>query len=256
VEAYPLMQFVCRYSFAAFLLTATAAARAQAPSAPEAQSAGSQRWAFSITPYLWAAGIDGDTRAENVGGEIDTGGRFLSFENLDFALAVSAEAQKGRWTTLLDAMRVDFSAAPISGAISVDAELSGGFVETSAAYAAGRVDGLELVVGARYVKLESAVRFTPGLSAEAQESWLDPLIGARFTHAFNDRWSATLRGDIGGFGVSSELVTNVSAVLGFRLSRAATLRVGYRVLQLDFEDDRFVLDAVAQGYAFGVTFAL
>ncbi len=66
----------------------------------------------------------------------------------------------------------------------------------------------------------------------------------------------TLRGDIGGFGVSSELATNLSAVFGYRLTDATTLRFGYRVLQMDFEDDQFVLDAIVQGYAIGVSFAL
>jgi hypothetical protein len=38
--------------------------------------------------------------------------------------------------------------------------------------------------------------------------------------------------------------------------KATTLRFGYRALQMDFEDDRFVLDASLQGYVVGVTFAL
>ena len=249
------MRFFYRWPLALWL-AAAATANAQAPGTENPASAGTQKWAFSITPYLWAAGLDGDTGADGVGAEIDTGYRFFSLDNLDFALALGVEAQKGRWTALLDAMHVDFSDASESSPIAVDAQVSGGFVETSAAYRAGRVAGLELVVGARYVELESAVRLTPGPSAEADEGWLDPLVGARFTHAFNDRWSVTLRGDVGGFGVSSELVTNVAAVFGCRLTDAATLRFGYRFLQMDYDDDGFVLDAIAQGYAFGVTFAL
>ena len=41
--------------------------------------------------------------------------------------------------------------------------------------------------------------------AYQRKSWLDPLVGVRFNHEFNDRWSVVLRGDVGGFGVSSEL---------------------------------------------------
>ena len=141
--------------------------------------------------------------------------------------------------------------------IAAEAELSGGFVETSAALRAARVEGLERRVwrALRRARIDGALDARP-LGAQAQEGWLDPLVGARFTHAFNDRWSVTLRGDVGGFGVSSELVTNVSAVFGLRLTDATTLRFGYRLLQMDFEDDRFVLDAIAQGYEFGVTFEL
>ena len=56
-------------------------------------------------------GIDGDTAANGVGAEIDTDYRFLSLDNLDFALALGVEARKGRWAALFDAMRVDFSDA-------------------------------------------------------------------------------------------------------------------------------------------------
>jgi hypothetical protein len=249
------MNFVCRYVFA-ITLAAVATANAQAPSDRDAESAGAQSWSFEITPYLWAAGIDGDTAAEGVGSEIDTGYSFLSLDNLDFALATAVEARKGRWAALLDGMYVDFSDTLDGALVTADAELSGGFLEASAAYPAARIEGLDVIFGMRYVALESTVRLTPGPSAEESESWLDPLVGARFRHAFNDRWSVTLRGDVGGFGVSSELVTNLSAVFGYRLTDAMTLRFGYRVLQMDFEDDRFVLDAIIQGYAFGLTFAL
>jgi hypothetical protein len=247
---------VARRCSLALAVVAAATAQAQTPSADDAESAGSQPWAVSITPYLWAAGLDGDTAADDVGSEIDTDYRFLSLDNLDFTLGLGVEAQKGRWTTLLDALHVSFSDASERTSIAADAELSGGFVEASAAHRTSRIEGLELVVGVRYVSLESEVHLTPGPSADAHKGWLDPLVGVRFTHAFNDRWSATVRGDIGGFGVSSDLVTNVSAVGGFRLSDAATLRFGYRLLQMDFEDDGFVLDATAQGYEVGVTFAL
>ena len=109
----------------------------------------------------------------------------------------------------------------------------------------------------RYVALESTVQLAPGPVGSARESWLDPLVGARFKHDFNDRWSVSLRGDVGGFGVASELTTNLSATFGYRVTDAMTLRFGYRALQMDFEDEGgFVLDAIAQGYAVGLSFAL
>ena len=241
------MNFLCRCTFAAALCAASTAG-AQVPD--------SSGWSFTITPYLWAAGLDGNTAADGVGSEIDTGYSFLSLDNLDLTLAAAVEARKGRWAVLLDALYVDFSDDVDRPGVSAAADLSGGFVETSAAYPAVHVRGLDVVFGMRYVALESKVQLTPGPSASARKSWLDPLIGARYQHEFNDRWSVNLRGDVGGFGVASELTTNVSAVFGLRLTDAMTLRFGYRVLQMDFEEDQFVLDATAQGYVVGLSFAL
>lgn len=241
-----------RFTLAAALAASFAAsARAQGDG-----DAGSSRWSFTVTPYLWAAGLDGDTTASGVGSEIDTGYRFLSLDNLDLTLAANLEARKGRWTVLLDGLYVEFSDAFDRPTVDADAEVSGTIFESSAAYPAARIAGLELVFGMRYVALDSMVQLTPGPAGNAGESWLDPLVGARFKHDFNDRWSVSLRGDVGGFGVASELTTNLSATFGYRITDAMTLRFGYRALQMDFEDGGFVLDAIAQGYAVGLSFAL
>ena len=235
-------------------LAASSADGAQAQG--DGGGADSARWSFTVTPYLWAAGLDGDTAANGVGSEIDTGYRFLSLDNLDLTLAANLEARKGRWTVLLDGLYVEFSDAFDRPTVDADAEVSGRIFESSAAYPAARVSGLELVFGMRYVALDSEVQLTPGPAASAGESWLDPLVGARFKHDFNERWSVSLRGDVGGFGVASELTTNLSATFGYRITDAMTLRFGYRALQMDFEDGGFVLDAIAQGYAVGLSFAL
>ena len=244
---------ILRFAFAA-ALAASFAADVQAQG--DGRDAGSSRWSFTITPYLWAAGLDGNTAAGGVESEIDTGYRFLSLDNLDLTLAANLEARKGRWTVLLDGLYVEFSDAFDRPAVDADAEVSGRIFESSAAYPAARVEGLELVFGMRYVALDSEVQLTPGPAGSAGESWLDPLVGARFKHDFNDRWSVSLRGDVGGFGVASELTTNLSATFGYRITDAMTLRFGYRALQMDFEDGGFVLDAIAQGYAVGLSFAL
>lgn len=239
------MDWLCRCALVASLATGCAAhAQEGAP------------WSFTITPYLWAAGLDGDTAANGAGAEIDTGYSFFSLDNLDWTLGTAFEAEKGNWTVLVDALYVEFSDAfdpPVFA--GTEAEVSGGFLETSAAFPVATVQGLDVVFGMRYVALESTVQFAPSIVGDASKGWLDPLVGARYEHAFNDRWSVTLRGDLGGFGVSSDLVANVAATFGFRVSQATTIRAGYRVLEMDFADDGFVLDAIVQGYTVGVSVA-
>jgi hypothetical protein len=245
------MNLICRCTLIASLASSFAA-NAQ-------QGAASQTWSFEVTPYLWAAGLDGDTAAEDVGSEIDTGYKFFSLDNLDWTLGTAFEAQKGRWTILVDGLYVKFSDEfdPPTFA-STAAEVSGGFLETAAAVPAARVPGLEIVFGTRYVALSSTVQLTPSIVGDSSKDWLDPIVGVRYEHAFNDRWSVNLRGDLGGFGlvgVSSDLATNVAATFGLRVTQATNLRFGYRVLQMDFADDGFVLDATLQGYTIGFSFA-
>jgi hypothetical protein len=228
-----------------------------APAPVDAQADGgtSQRWSVELTPYLWAAGLDGDTAADGAGSEIDTDYTFFSLDNLDFALGTAVEARKGRWGMLYDAMYVEFSDAFERGAGS-EVEVSGGFVETVGSVAARNGRPLELLFGLRYVALKSTVDVAPIPRASARETWLDPLVGLEFSHVFNESWSVAVRGDIGGFGISSEsseLATNVSAMFGWRLGEKLTLRGGYRLLQMDFDGDALVLDATVQGYVVGAS---
>jgi hypothetical protein len=226
------------------------------PAAVNAQGS-PDRWTVELTPYLWAAGLDGNTAADGAGSEIDTDYKFFSLDNLDFALGTAVEARKGRWAVLGDAMYVEFSDA-FERAPASEVEVSGGFVETVGAMQASNGRPFELLFGLRFVALESTVDIAPVPRASARETWLDPIIGLRYTHAFNDRWSVALRGDIGGAGISSEsseLATNVSAMFGWRIGERTTLRGGYRMLQMDFDGDSLVLDATLQGYVIGASWA-
>jgi hypothetical protein len=238
-----------KYAAVVLTLNATAA---------NGQDAGaSARWVVELTPYLWAAGLDGTTAADGAVSEIDTDYTFFSLDNLDFALGTSVDARKGRWGMRYDAMYVEFSDA-FERAPGSEVEVSGGFVETVGAVAASNNRPLTLLFGLRYVGLKSTVDIAPIPRASARETWLDPLVGLEFSHAFNDRWSVALRGDVGGFGVSSEsseLATNVSALFGWRLGDNLTLRGGYRFLQMDYGGDSLVLDATLQGYVVGASFA-
>lgn len=226
------------------------------PAAANAQSA-PERWTVELTPYLWAAGLDGTTAADGTGSEIDTDYKFFSLDNLDFALGTAVEARKGRWGVLGDAMYVEFSDEFDRGPSS-EVELSGGVFDMVGLMAASNGRPLELVFGLRYVALKSTVDIAPIPRAEARESWLDPLIGLRFVYDFNDRWTVALRGDVGGAGISShssDLATNVSAIFGWHINDKLTLRGGYRMLQMDFDGDDLVLDATLQGYVFGASWA-
>ena len=226
------------------------------PAAANAQQA-PDRWTVELTPYLWAAGLDGNTAADGTGSEIDTDYKFFSLDNLDFALGTAVEARKGRWGVLGDAMYVEFS-DEFDRAPNSEVELSGGVFDMVGLMAASNGRPLELVFGLRYVALKSTVDIAPVPRAEARESWLDPIIGLRYAYNFNDRWSVALRGDVGGAGISShssELATNVSAIFGWRISDKVTLRGGYRMLQMDFDGDDLVLDATLQGYIVGASWA-
>ena len=65
-----------------------------------------------------------------------------------------------------------------------------------------------------------------------------------------------VRGEIGGFGVSADLMWQVEGVLGINLSRNIFTEIGYRALSVDYDQDGLLLDTVTHGpqITTGITF--
>jgi hypothetical protein len=116
----------------------------------------------------------------------------------------------------------------------------------------------ELLVGARWNSLAAAVE-TEGLqarSASTDEGWVDPFIGARLRVPDTGKWNLVLRGDVGGFGVGSDLAWQVYPVVGYRFSKLFELQAAYRVIGMDYQgtgDPAFVYDMRIFGPEIGVT---
>jgi hypothetical protein len=70
----------------------------------------------------------------------------------------------------------------------------------------------------------------------------------------NDRWFLHGGGDIGGFGVSSDLIWQVNAAIGYRFTQSISALVGYRGLGVDYNDGGFLVDTVAHGPVIGLSF--
>jgi hypothetical protein len=64
------------------------------------------------------------------------------------------------------------------------------------------------------------------------------------------------RGDIGGFGVGSDLMWQTEAALGFQLTHSIYAELGYRALSFDYDKDGFTFDTITHGaqITMGVTF--
>ncbi len=67
------------------------------------------------------------------------------------------------------------------------------------------------------------------------EVWIDLIIGGRLIADLTEKLTFTLHGDIGGFGVSSDLTWNVSGFLGYQFTPLLSAWIGYRALGVDYE---------------------
>ncbi|MEQ1633481.1 MAG: hypothetical protein ABL997_13980, partial [Planctomycetota bacterium] len=204
--------------------------------APAAPSTGVR---FVLDPYLWASSVDGDVRAGPGSGVNVSAGFDDILENLDVGFMLAGEVEfDDRFSVLADVTYMDLGAdgeTPLLGApVSASNELL--HAQVSAVWQVQKTDlaTLDLTAGLRIVDVEAALD-TGIVSARRSETFFDPTTGVRVTVPLGEGFHFRALGDIGGFGVGTDLSYQVLATLGVELSESCLLGVGWRHLGIDFD---------------------
>ena len=248
--------------FAAPLILAFAGF-AQAQTLDNAAAPGA--WAFTVSPYLWAAGIKGQaaTLPNLPPSEVNESFSDI-WDDLKFAGMIVGRARNGRFAIAGDLQYVETTAdGETPGPLYGDTELTSKSFLLSALgeyiIAEQGNSSFGVLGGARFwsvdTRLELDSGLLPGRSISDSETWLDPMIGVRGNLDLNDRWFLTGWGFLGGFGVGSDLMADVFGGLGYRFSRPGLSTViGYRWMKVDYEDGDFLYDVEQQGIMAGMIF--
>jgi hypothetical protein len=124
------------------------------------------------------------------------------------------------------------------------------------------VDALGLVGAARAAAVNERVTarqaaIAANISASLQsqlnrsfaraDDWFDPYIGVRGRYNFSKAFYTAVRGEIGGFGVGSDLMWQVEGVIGCNITRHIFTEVGYRALSFCYENDGLKFDTITHG---------
>ncbi len=111
---------------------------------------------------------------------------------------------------------------------------------------------LEIGAGGRLNNLQASIEgrrnaFPAGtyeVSESASKTWFDPIFIARLTADIKHKWLFQFRGDVGGFGVGSDLTWQLQTYAGFQFTKLFRLTAGYRYLSMDYDKgtytDRFI----------------
>ena len=211
-------------------------------------------WQFKLTPYVWLAGITGDTASDGVDlPPINPGYSFFSLENFDGVAFIDFTAEKGKWSAHSDLVFISFADTFPDGAVQSSFDFSGATLELSAGYQPASWQNTKLIFGARGVEVTMDVALNPGPSGSGSASFVDPIIGVQYQQTFANKWGVAARGDIGSG--SSELMFNAGLAGTYSFDDTFMLLFGYRYLKMEFEDSDLLLDLSLQGYSIGFQFA-
>ena len=204
-----------------------------------------EKWSYEMVPFLWAAGIDGREGVGNAVVDVDASFKDLvDFVNIGAALRMSARRPPVGWFAEASYVELEADADTAIGAVRTRSTQT--FAEGGLSYDFN--SALAVYAGLRYQQLDTVLEF-PSLRREGEESWVDGIVGARWTPIVSDNWVAWVRGDVGGG--SSDLVWLAEAGGGYRWGSRWAAYLAYRVLDTDYEHNGFVYDMQQSGLLFG-----
>jgi len=218
----------------------------------------SDRWRFEFVPYIWFASLDGSIGLDPLPTVKISADRPEPFVNLDFAIADTFTARKGRWTVLSD---ITFTKLAVDETVSSShVEIDSALVWASLAGGYALVDApccrVELLAGARYTLLYNDGESDGSVTASTSstEDWLDPIVGFNARTELAERLSVGLLANVGGFGVGSDLSYELLPRVSYAWNEIISLHAGYRELSLDFDSSDVEFDVRESGWLFGVGF--
>ena len=245
---------------------------------PVTQAAGNEAdanaWHYEFTPYLWATGQSGTVRLANGPGDGQSFNQSFSdiVDRMDIGGMAAFDMRNGRWGLLLDGIYLRVSdRGSISGPNGLVSLSANGSI-TQQQYAAAAyyrvLEGqttLDALAGVRYnsvgwdVNATLASPLLPGtvLSRNFAQrmDWVDPIVGARVRHNFDERWSVVGYADIGGSGSGSDLTWQVLAGVNYAFSPGVIGKLGYRYSSINYRSDGFIYDVATSGVYAGVGFS-
>lgn len=230
------------------LLTVIAAALLVPPAAPADET---KQWRFEVTPYLLAPGIFGEIGIGPVNRPVD-----VTFDkiwhNLEFFQMWTVGVGYDRWALTTDVIYLGVGGT--KGAADLD--FNQWMVEPTLSYSVCR--GFDLLAGARYNNMDASIGGPLGGDPSGTQAWWDPIVGAKVSLPLGRKFSFNVQGDIGGFGVGSDLTWQAFPYFGWQFAKWGSLQVGYRFLAIDYENDSgsrpFRYDVTYRGPQAGVTF--
>jgi hypothetical protein len=78
------------------------------------------------------------------------------------------------------------------------------------------------------------------------ETWVDPIIGLSGRVELGNRFALQAEGDVGGFGLVSDIDWQVLGTLQYEVADSITLDAGYRYLAVDYKNGGFLLDVAVR----------
>lgn len=219
-------------------------------------------WRHTVVIYGMGAAIDGTAQIGQVEVPVDVSISEV-FDALEFGAMAAYRIEDGTWSFTVDTtfMGLGGSDTTLGGLLRGEMDVD----QFTLMGTVGRrlTDNLEFLFGFAYMDLSTDLKVngTVGgvvdLEASRDVDWIDPTVGLQYGLPLGEDWRLNLRGDIGGFGIGSDLMYQVLATFRWQMSDTTGFVFGYRLISFDYEEGKDQnyqhYDLTEQGPLAGVT---
>jgi hypothetical protein len=227
-----------------------------------------KKWNFLTDVYLMFPYMDGETGIGNlITVPVDANPGDI-FSKLKMAAMLYIEAETDKWAISSDLVYMNLNQEVTPGTLFHSGEVRAKEFIWEPAGFYRIVPFWEVGVGGRLTSLSmdiDALRnvFPAGteeVTASGSKIWFDPVIITRLSADIKDKWLFQFRGDVGGFGIGSDLTWQLQAYAGYRFGKIFQLTAGYRILSIDYDKgadaERFIynVDTFGPVIRFGFNF--
>jgi len=219
-------------------------------------------WQFELVPYMWIPGTSGrvsigdrsagfDTTVGdvlNLIGSLEAGGAMLHFEARNRRVAIFTDGifSAVRATEPIGRRQVDTNIKSLTYLVEFGAAYR--FFEYATTLPSKSPIAVDVLAGGRWNRYSNEVgRENLSRDAESLIRFIDPMVGGRFFVPFFERseaglFSLTFRGDIGGWGIGSDLAWNIVSTLAWStpwkfLGSSFSVYAGYKAYSVEVEEN-------------------
>lgn len=222
-------------------------------------------WRFHLAPYAWLAGQDGTLGTIPGLPAADVNVDFYDdvLGNINGALMLVGEARKGRLGVYLDLVYTDIEMdQPLRGTYftTLTSQTKSWIVSVAGFYNLVETDKafLDALAGLRYWNVDSELAVSGGplgfYNVDNSEDWIDPFIGLKGrTMLGSSKFFISGSFLIGGFGAGSDLMWDLNGNVGYEWTASFSTLVGYRYLDVDYDDNGFTYDVAQDGIILGLS---
>jgi hypothetical protein len=234
---------------------------------PDTKNVASGNWNIDTTGYLWFAGIHGNTSllGDNIGFKMSAHdllkkARFALLEEVDLRYKRVVFTDDLLYMALTDTKAATL---PIPSAPSISGQFLVRIVVFTQKVGYRLIDNpkvkIDFLTGFRYFHFGSTVTVRPATplfnNVYASRNWTDPMVGGRIRIPLSPKMTATLAGDVGGWGAGAQLDYQMVGALSYQIKPKLTLDAAWRYLYVDY-GQKLPTQLALSGPVVAVTYAL